>query len=421
MRRALHRGPHRRGAHRRGHACDAGAIEIERLTVTHGGDVTGDTSPGDGTCQDVGAVGGACSLRAAVARGERGSAGPQIIDLAAGDVTLTAGGGDLDVTDGLMIDGNGATVTQTVPGERVLETTARATVLEVTLTGGTPAGAGPNTPGGGANQAHTDLTVRDSTITGNAASGEGGGIRTPVFYSGTVVIERTTISGNTTGGFGSGLYVRGGDLQLTNSTVSGNTGSVAVAAEGSGAIVGSTITGNEGSVFLPNGAAVRGSILADPVNGATNCASTAVSGASGGHNLVSDASCDYAATGDQTSTDPLLGALADNGGPTLTHLPDATGPAAGAIPVGAAGLCDGTLGTDQRGVARRRVAGATPVPSRSSTSPRCCPSTTAVTAPTPPPGTSSATTAPAPARCGPPSWRPTRCPAPRPSTSPCPP
>jgi len=41
--------------------------------------------------------------------------------------------------------------------------------------------------------------------------------------------------------------------------------------------------------------------------------------ADGGYNLSSDASCNFAAPGSLNNTDPKLGPLADNGGPTPTH------------------------------------------------------------------------------------------------------
>jgi len=47
---------------------------------------------------------------------------------------------------------------------------------------------------------------------------------------------------------------------------------------------------------------------------------------SGGNNLDSDGSCSFAAAGDQNGVDPQLGPLADNGGPTMTHLPAAAAP-----------------------------------------------------------------------------------------------
>jgi hypothetical protein len=68
--------------------------------------------------------------------------------------------------------------------------------------------------------------------------------------------------------------------------------------------------------------------------------------ASGGHNVSSDASCSLTDPDDQPSTDPLLGGLADNGGPTLTHALQAGSPAIDAADIA---VCPAT---DQRGVAR---------------------------------------------------------------------
>lgn len=72
-----------------------------------------------------------------------------------------------------------------------------------------------------------------------------------------------------------------------------------------------------------------------------------------GYNLSSDAanSCGFeSAQHSLSKTDPKLGALADNGGSTLTMLPSAGSAALEAIPAGAAGCVSGA--TDQRGVAR---------------------------------------------------------------------
>jgi hypothetical protein len=97
--------------------------------------------------------------------------------------------------------------------------------------------------------------------------------------------------------------------------------------------------------------AVRGSILESTAD-----ACLAGGFLSGGHNLVSDDSCGFAATGDQEMVDALLGPLADNGGPTLTHLPSPVSPAVGAVPDGTAGICTGGR-TDQRGVVRPQGVG----------------------------------------------------------------
>ena len=83
--------------------------------------------------------------------------------------------------------------------------------------------------------------------------------------------------------------------------------------------------------------------------GATECRPT-VNTSSQGYNFIDDASCQLTGIHDTvTSADPLLGPLANNGGPTLTRLRAATSPLVNVIPLSATVLCSGT---DQRGVLR---------------------------------------------------------------------
>src|SRR5207245_6977832 len=65
-----------------------------------------------------------------------------------------------------------------------------------------------------------------------------------------------------------------------------------------------------------------------------------------GHNLSSDATCGFSASGDQTNTDPQLGPLQNNGGPTDTMALASTSPA---VDAGGDASCPGT---DQRGMIR---------------------------------------------------------------------
>jgi hypothetical protein len=67
---------------------------------------------------------------------------------------------------------------------------------------------------------------------------------------------------------------------------------------------------------------------------------------SSGHNLSSDSSCSFTAAGDLQNTNPLLGPLAANGGPTPTHALLPGSPAFGA------GTNIGCPATDQRGNTR---------------------------------------------------------------------
>jgi hypothetical protein len=66
---------------------------------------------------------------------------------------------------------------------------------------------------------------------------------------------------------------------------------------------------------------------------------------------ISDGTCNFTQTGDQSGIDPLLGPLQDNGGPTFTHALLAGSPAVDHIPLGVNG-CGEPGDMDQRGVAR---------------------------------------------------------------------
>ena len=78
-------------------------------------------------------------------------------------------------------------------------------------------------------------------------------------------------------------------------------------------------------------------------NSIGDCSGTIIDG---GHNIDGDGSCGLTHPSSQSSTDPQLGALADNGGPTETHLPQRTSPA---IDAGDDIACPAT---DQRGEPR---------------------------------------------------------------------
>jgi hypothetical protein len=103
------------------------------------------------------------------------------------------------------------------------------------------------------------------------------------------------------------------------------------------------------------GVTVTGTIVADQAAGVPDCFGTVDDG---GYNLSGDKanSCSFSAgEHDLVKTDPKLGPLADNGGPTSTQLLGKGSPAIDAIPGGAANCASGA--TDQRGVARPQPAG----------------------------------------------------------------
>jgi hypothetical protein len=185
--------------------------------------------------------------------------------------------------------------------------------------------------------------------------------------SGTVILD-SLVAGNTGDGVGG---VEGqGALTLRNSTVTGNTATPLAENQGPLALGGgvvtvggindvdhSTITGNgvEPGVVLLTGAnlgsvavinpslTVRSSVIGG--SGAPNCGGPIESR---GHNVDSDGTCGFAAPGDRSGVDPMLAALADNGGPTDTM---ALLPASPAIDAG-----DDCPAADQRGQSRAQGA-----------------------------------------------------------------
>jgi hypothetical protein len=192
-------------------------------------------------------------------------------------------------------------------------------------------GTGGGVAGGGT------LTITGSTITRNFAGNEGGGV------AGVGTITDSTISGNTAGGppnpnnlegLGGGI-ITSGTLMISNSTISGNTAwgnEVKGPGLGGAMFISGTLTVNH-STLSGNWATTGGGIYVDTA-GTVEIIDTILNrGASGenilnnsgtiishGYNISSDNGSGYlTGPGDQINTDPLLGPLQDNGGPTFTH------------------------------------------------------------------------------------------------------
>ncbi len=216
-----------------------------------------------------------------------------------------------------------------------------ATLTNVTISGNTSSGfAGGIINIGSA----ATLSLTDVTVSGNTATLDGGGI---LNNGGTLTLTRVTIAANTTGGDGGGLAHGAGTASLTNVTVSGNS-----AHSGGGGIfnLSSTLTltnvtlNSNTADFGADGILGGGSVqLKNTLIANNRCSGTITSL---GHNLDSGNTCGFTGPGDLTNTDPKLGPLASNGGPTQTH---ALLPGSPAID---AGTNTGCPATDQRGVAR---------------------------------------------------------------------
>ncbi len=176
------------------------------------------------------------------------------------------------------------------------------------------------------------VTVRDAAIVGNAttqgattSSRQGGGI----FVNDTATLERVLVSGNTaTSIAGDNIAQQGGGIfdngavTLINVTVADN---LAVDVNSQG-----------GAFFYNDAVTLRHTIVSGNTTGAESdqCfnSDTVTSAAA---NLTSSdaADCGFTVSSDVTA-DPLLGPLADNGGPTDTRAPAPGSPALDRVPFG---------------------------------------------------------------------------------------
>jgi len=188
-------------------------------------------------------VSGDCSLREAVNAANAaatndtinfaipaGSAGCALgvctITLTRGELAVNSVGtvGTLTITNStgasnLLISGNNAS--------RVFYINlGNLAISGVTITKGNGIGTGPtnsgfNNFGGGIFNNSGTLNLTNSTVSGNTASNTGGGIYN--FGGGTSTLTNSTVSGNMAGsGGGGGIANESGTTTLTNSTVSGN-------------------------------------------------------------------------------------------------------------------------------------------------------------------------------------------------------
>ena len=206
-------------------------------------------------------------------------------------------------------------------GGGILDEGSSLSLINCTVSGNSTDGTG----GGICADANATLTIDSSTLSGNYAGDYGGGIAN----SGTLTINNSTLNGNR-GEFAAGAILNGfnGDASLTvsNSTLSGNTTQLhggGIFTEGQSAIGNSTLSDNSGmtagaiynrlaTLDIESTILNRGELGPNILNDGTVT--------SHGYNLSSDDGSGYLiGPGDQINTNPLLGPLQNNGGPTFTH------------------------------------------------------------------------------------------------------
>ena len=206
-------------------------------------------------------------------------------------------------------------------------------------------------PAGGGIANRDAATIANSEISNNAGtstSSGGGGVSS----TGSLMLVNTTLSGNTHNGSGAGLSVGSGSVaDLYNVTITNNT-----------ANLDSDLYGDTGGINIASGTVnFQNTIIAGNetlrVGGDPDCSnSTNGTFNSLDYNLIGNTTgCTITGqTGHNlTGVDPLLGALKDNVGPTLTHALKAGSPA---IDAGDSSGCEDAKGddltVDQRGFLR---------------------------------------------------------------------
>jgi CSLREA domain-containing protein len=187
--------------------------------------------------------------------------------------------------------------------------------------------------------ARLTTTVSNSSFTGNVSSQSGGAL-----YGGfgRYTLNNCTFANNTATNAGGGIFNKNGVLLLINCTLANNTasqsgGGIHNQGDGNG-FAGTAAVGNctfsrntapngggiyntgtqAGNAFVQLGSTILYSTNADPganlVNDGSGTSITSV-----GYNLSSDSGGGVlTATADQINTDPKLGPLQNNGGPTMT-------------------------------------------------------------------------------------------------------
>jgi hypothetical protein len=320
---------------------------------------------------------GAGSLRDTIAAAADGDT--IVFDASLDGTTITLGGTKLTIDKNLIIDASALTGGITIDGNGASQvffiSNFEVELRKLVITGGgnEPYGAGVGSNG--------DLTLTDCTISGNTSTFRGGGI----WSYGVLTASGCTISGNRTPNEGGGIGLSGSSLRpsgpvatFTNCTISGNQSYNAGTAfyMDSSYVPGFTLTldhctvslnqaddnGSANSAIMINGSGqitVRNSIIARNSSnlGHPDFYGGSITWTIEGVNIIGNnqtVETQFPATAGLIGTfaspvNPLLGTLANNGGPTQTLAPQPGSPAINAA--------TGTSpSTDQRGFSRNGVA-----------------------------------------------------------------
>ncbi len=315
---------------------------------------------------------------------------------------LTMSNGNVDggfpgnLGGGILTEGTLTVTNSTISGNTATVSGGGICVLLGTLTVNSSIIAGNNATSGGGIYNLSGLTLDNSTVSGNrtrggvanSSGGDGGGIYNNagasaflnnstinnnitgdgagplhggrgggIFSDSSLVLNQTTVSGNQTGGpngvpgEGGGIYIAAsGSMNVNHSTITnnqtGNTGNSGFIGYGNGGgicslgfapnIVSTIIAGNR-IANLASGPDLSGNFISRDYNLIGNSSGSTITGTTT-HNI--------------TNVNPLLGPLADNGGPTQTHALLSGSPA---LDAGTEAFLSGPPFTDQRGAGFNRI------------------------------------------------------------------
>ena len=244
--------------------------------------------------------------------------GVQLFTSTAAAATLTAN------FDQVSINGNvgstlGIGMAAQATGGTMTVNVNRSTIAN--NTGGTNAGGVYVTNSGSTLSSGYAFTFTNSTVSGNTTSGGGGGVVVEKPATGTAAanFNFATIANNTANTDNTGADVGGGLWVLSGATANLKNTLIADNSIGTGGsapdVAGTIVSQNYNHIEDPTGATITGT------------------------------------TTNNTTGDPQLGPLANNGGPTLTHLPGAGSVVVNSIPSGT-NDCGSPIVNDQRNVVR---------------------------------------------------------------------
>jgi hypothetical protein len=350
----------------------AGALAVLLLASAPASPAAAATSQVVTNCNNAG-VG---SLRQAVLDAPSGATITFAASLSCNSITLTR---TIRIIRDLTIDGPGSS-SLAVNGNGTVDVFDVAEGTNATIDGLTIEDGGGNYNGGGIYN-NGSLTVVESVLSLNSASGIGGGISN---VGGVLNVTESTFLDNSAGSLGGAIFndsesaltvsdssfiynnaqagggiVNEGAASIDNSTLTVN---LASNTNGGGILNYATLevtdttmsrngaVGLGGGIFNAGSASFAGTIVARSPDG-HDCSGKITDA---GYNLDDDGSCGFSAVHHSLSgVNPELGPAKDNGGPTATESPAMGSEVLDRIPPTARGnhttLC---AGTDQRGVPR---------------------------------------------------------------------